>query len=161
MHSNTLRLNSRLMNDLVRQSGHVVVPPEQVKERAGVLAFMGEQKRVGYWQVPRNFRVACAMGSTVIDLREATISAGVTTIEIFALFGSVEIVVPSGVYVELDGDAFAGEFSFDADPTMRPGPDSPTIRITGSVYFGSVEAQARLAGEEPKERKKRLRAARR
>lgn len=148
------------MNDLVRHRGHIVVPPEQLQERSGVLAFMSEQKRVGYWQVPRNFRVACAMGSTVIDLRDATISAGVTTIEVFALFGSVEIIVPSGVYVELDGDAFAGEFSFDPDPTMRPGPESPTIRITGSVYFGSVEAQARLAGEEPKDRKRRLRASR-
>ena len=142
---------------------HSVIPAEAVRERAGLLAVMSGMVRKGPWELPRNFRVATVMGSAEIDLREAVLAEGDSTIEIFCLFGSVEIVVPSGVEVVVDGDAFAGEFSYTPDPSVAVAPagGAPRIVIHGSAYFGAVECEARLAGESDGQAKKRIRLARR
>ena len=143
----------------VRTDRHVVVPADGVRERAGVLAVMSGQERRGPWELPRFLRVACIMGSTELDLREARIADGESVIEVFCLFGSVEVLVPPGIFVDVDGDALAGEFAHAPDPTILPAPGAPRIRIRGSAYFGSVSCAARLAGEGERAARKRLKAA--
>jgi hypothetical protein len=119
---------------------HVVVPPDRVPERQGVLAFFSSNERQGKWTLPRKMRVATFMGSVVLDLREAELSSGVSEIEIFALLGNCEIYVPAGVRVEQLGDGFAGNFELRMDGAPEIPPDAPVIRIRGMVYFSNVEA---------------------
>jgi hypothetical protein len=144
----------------VRPDRHVVVPSTEVRERAGILAVLSSQERRGSWDVPRYLRIACVMGSTELDLREARIAEGESVIEVFCLLGSVELLVPPGVFVEVDGDALGGEFSNATDPTIQPPPGAPRIRVTGSACLGSVECEARLAGEGKRAAAKRIKAAR-
>jgi hypothetical protein len=95
------------------------------------------------------------MGSAIVDLREARIPEGVSTIEVFSLMGSVEILVPPGLRVEVEGDSLAGEFSMDPRGYESPPPYGPTIRVIGSSYLASVTAATRYPGESEKEAKRR------
>jgi len=139
---------------------HRLVPADQARDRGGVLTVMSGQKRTGDWEMPRQFRVACVLGSTELDFREARIPDGESVIEIFAFFASVELIFPPGVTLDVDGGAFMGEFSVHTDPTVLPAPGSPVIRIVGTAYVSSVEAFVRYAGESSRDAKKRVRATR-
>jgi hypothetical protein len=144
------------MNLPVRHGRHMIVPANEARERGGVLAVWSEQKRAGDWSMPRQMRVVSVMGSAVIDLREARIPDGESTIEVFTLFGSVEIIAPPGVRIECDGSGLAGDFSFTPDSSIPPDADAPTIRLVGDAYFASVSGEVRYAGESRKEAKRRL-----
>ena len=149
------------MNLPVRSIRHTVVPAAGVRERAGVLSVFSSQSRQGEWTVPRELRVLTVFGSVELDLREARIADGETTIHIFALFGSVELLLPPGVRVEADTDGLAASFEVVPDTTLALPPEAPTIRVTGSAYFASVEGSVRFSGESEREAKKRIKAANR
>lgn len=139
---------------------HSIIPAAEVRERAGILSVFSSQARQGPWAMPRQLRVACVLGSVELDLREAKIPEGDSVIEIVAVLGSVEVLVPSGVIVEVDGDTFAGDVSFVPDGAVTPPSGAPRIRIRGSAWFSSVECMARLPGEGKRAAMKRLKAAR-
>lgn len=138
-----------------RLERHTVVPAHSVRQRAGTMAVFSGQSRRGPWELPRLMRVAAVFGSVELDLREALIADGDSDIEVFCLFGSVEIVCPPGILVECEGDAFAGEFTHTPDSMFMPGPGAPKVRISGSATFGAVECEVRLAGESASEAKRR------
>ncbi len=117
-----------------------IARPEIVPERAVLMGVMGAAERKGAWVVPRQLKVFAAMGGVDLDLREAQFASGVTEIEIFAIWGGVDIKVPTGVRVESTGVGIMGGFSVsgaDADP----GPDAPVLRINGVAIMGGVEAK--------------------
>jgi hypothetical protein len=128
-----------------------------VKERGGMAAILSHQSRKGVWTVPRHFRVACVLGNAELDLREARLASGVTEIEVFALFASVEILVPPGIRVETEGGGIAGAFSFEPDSTVEVPLDGPVIVLKGDAYFSHVEAIARFAHESHRDARKRRR----
>ena len=137
-------------------SRHSVIPVGHERDRAGILSFFSSQERKGAWELPRQLRVMCVMGSVVLDLREARIPEGESVIEVVAWFGSVEIIVPPDIHVELDGDALVGEFSFSPDGSAPPLPGAPRIRLRGNAIVASVECEARFAGEGKRAASKRL-----
>ena len=140
---------------------HTIIPADAVRPNAGLLAvFSGAVKR-GTWELARHLRVATIFGSAEIDLREAVLAEGDSVIEVFCLFGSVEIVAPSGVQMIVDGDTLAAEFSDTPDPSVAPEPDGPRVIVKGTAWFGSVECESRLPGESSSQAKKRIRKARR
>jgi formylmethanofuran dehydrogenase subunit D len=143
------------MNLPARLERHTIVPAHSVRPRAGVLSVFSGQVRRGPWEMPQHLRLAAVMGSVEVDLREALIPEGDSEIEVFCLFGSVELVLPPGVIIEFDGDAFAGSFEFTPDSMYAPPVGAPRIRVTGSATFGSVECEVRIAGESASEAKRR------
>ncbi len=147
------------MNLPVRTIRHTVVPASDVRERAGVLSVFSSQSRQGEWTVPRELRVAAVLGNVELDLRDARIADGETHIHIFTLLGSVELLFPPGVRVETDIDGLASNLEVAMDTTVPLPPDAPTIRVTGSMYFASVEGAVRYSGESEREARRRLKAA--
>ncbi len=139
---------------------HTTVRPEDLPSNHGVVAFLSHQKRLGSWQLAPETRVVSVVGQAELDLREADLSGGESTIEIFCVLGGVEIIVPPGVRVLNEGDSIAGSFEMKSgDWETLPG--SPTIRITGNAYLGSVEIFQRAYGESARDARRRIRRSRR
>ena len=108
--------------------GRVAADPV-VPARGVALAIMGGFDRSGSWIVPRHLRVVAVMGGGQLDLRTAKLGAGITEIEIFTFWGGVEIFVPTGVRVEVNGAA------------ATESPEAPVLRISGLAVMGGVDVK--------------------
>lgn len=105
-----------------------------------IKAVLASVERGGLLEVPAQLEVRAIFGNVELDLRSARFASEVTEITVRCLFGNVEILLPPGVVVENDGEAFLASFQCRAaDP---PGPDMrgrTTARITGKAILGNVE----------------------
>lgn len=121
-----------------------VVPAAQVEERQTAMSILGSTERRGIWTSARRLKALSVLGSTVLDFREARLPAGVVEVQVNAVLGSVEIIVPPELAVEVQGTGILGSFeSVDRAPA-EPDPARPLLRIRGSAVLGSVEVQTRL-----------------
>jgi Domain of unknown function (DUF1707)/Cell wall-active antibiotics response 4TMS YvqF len=116
--------------------------PDRVPERGFMAAVMGGSLRGGSWLVPRHLKVFTFWGGAGIDLRQARLAPGITEIEVYAIMGGAEIIVPPGVRVETDGVAIMGGFEATAGDADALGADVPTVRISGLCIMGGVDARA-------------------
>ncbi len=107
---------------------------------SNTLAVLGSAQRSGFWRLAEESRVVAVLGSCKIDLRSARISAAVTTLEVVAVLGSIDVFVPAGVEVELEVHALLGsrDMRMGAAP---PAAGAPVIRITGAVLLGSLNVR--------------------
>lgn len=112
------------------------------------LALMSGIVRRGTWTVPARIRAVACMGGIGLDLREATLTAPVTDIYVFALMGGVEIIVPPDVRLETDGFAIMGGFEDQLKEPASRDSDVPLIRVHGLAIMGGVEARVQEPGPE-------------
>lgn len=132
-----------------------VTAAAHVKEQAFVVACMGGATRKGRWTPARkNFAVA-VMGGTQLDFREAVFGPGLTEVQVFAVWGGVEIIVPPGLRVESHGIAIMGGFDHVSDVPPPEDMDVPTLRINGLALMGGVEVSVRHAGESARDARRR------
>ena len=118
---------------------------------ASSTAIMGECKRQGVWSVPEHHTAFALMGSVVIDLRQAQLSAQHTHINASTIMGEIKIIVPADFNVVMDGTPIMGEFGQGKDRTpAEVGPGSPTVRVRGMAMMGSVTVQRQPAPGTPK-----------
>jgi hypothetical protein len=130
-----------LLVDLPAETGTGQARDVASASRAGgrvsnTLAVLGSVQRSGFWRLAAESRVVAVLGSCKIDLRSARISAAVTTLEVAAVLGSIDVIVPPGVEVELEVHAVLG--SRDMRMGTAPPSGAPLIRITGMVLLGSL-----------------------
>jgi predicted membrane protein len=101
------------------------------------IVFWGLEKRIR----SQNFRggkITVLFGGAEIDLREAKISAKGAALDVSAIFGGVEIKVPSqDVRVINQGTGFLGAFEDNCNSSNKK--NAPIFKITGSAVFGGVE----------------------
>jgi hypothetical protein len=116
----------------------VVIAEECVPERRGAVAFMSSTNRDGDWILPRSFRVVSFMGNVELDLTNVRLGAGESHIEVRCLFGNVEITVPPGIRIEVEGQPFIGIFEVTRSAPSTTAPEAPLLRVTGSSHFGAV-----------------------
>ena len=124
-----------------------------------VFAVFGGVDRRGAWTVPRHFRVIALMGGANLDLREARFPRGVVDLEVKAFFGGVQILVPPGLAVEVNGSAIMGGFQNVNRSPPTPDPDAPLLRVRGLAIMGGVDISMRLPGESDRDAVRRLRKA--
>ena len=106
------------------------------------VAIMGETKRQGVWSIPEHHSAFALMGSVVIDLRQAQLSARETHINASSIMGEVKIIVPAHMPVVVDGTPIMGDYTQGKDKVpAEVGPDSPTVRVRGMALMGSVNVQ--------------------
>jgi hypothetical protein len=110
------------------------------------VSIMSAVERKGFWRVDEETLAVSVMGSVKLDLRGAAISAPVTTINAYVIMGSVDVIVPFGVEVELEGIAIMGskEAKLKGPP---PAPGAPVVRVNAFNLMGSVTVRdsARLS----------------
>jgi hypothetical protein len=137
--------------------GPAVLPAEQVRTEQTMLAIMGGVDRRGSWSLPRRLRLVTIMGGAMLDLREARFPPGPVDIEIFAVMGGTQIIVPPGLAVETHGSAIMGGFQEVNRTPVHPDADAPLLRVHGFVMMGGVDITMRLPGESDREAHRRQR----
>lgn len=116
-----------------------------------LLSLMSSTRRVGRWAVPPRLDVVAVMSDTKIDMRQATLSAGVTTVELRSLMASVRIVVPPHVRVVNEIHAVMASVVVRVDDglardeaAMR---GAPIVRLTGYALMADVKIVVRGMGQ--------------
>ena len=125
----------------------MLAPSSLVPPRGVVMAVLGGAARKGDWLLPRNLKVFVMLGGAEIDLRDAKFAPGVTEIDVTAIMGGVEIIVPRGVRVEILGAAVMGGFEASAGDTSALEPGQPVLRVQGLAMMGGVDVKMKGAGK--------------
>ncbi|MEU9884219.1 DUF1707 domain-containing protein [Sphaerisporangium sp. NPDC051011] len=112
--------------------------PRSGRARRWYAAIMSETKRKGKWRVEDEIGAAAVMGEVTIDLREAEVRTNRIDIVATAVMGSVKIIVPDGVDVELEGVAIMGEKKVHVIEAP-PGQNVPVVRVRAYVVMGEVK----------------------
>jgi hypothetical protein len=112
-------------------------------------------ERTGRWVVPRRLITRAVFGNIVLDLRDASIGAGTTTIELMTTFGNLELIVPPWLAIDVDVDSIGGSVEECHRVTRDPDPAEPLVYVTGAVRFGNLTISTRLPGETRSEAYKR------
>jgi Domain of unknown function (DUF1707)/Cell wall-active antibiotics response 4TMS YvqF len=126
-----------------------------VAERQFIVGIMGGAEKKGVWTPARETIVIAFMGGADLDFREARLPPGVTTVNVFAVMGGAEIVVPPGVHVDMSGFAIMGGFGQNGYAPPPTDPNAPILRIGGFALMGGVDISIRYPGERPGEARKR------
>jgi hypothetical protein len=91
--------------------------------------------------------VKAIFGGAQVDLRDAIFPGSVVEMEVKAVFGGVQIIVPPNLAVECHGVAILGGFESLNRTPANSDPSSPLLRVRGRVVFGGVQIETRLPGE--------------
>jgi hypothetical protein len=92
-------------------------------------AIFGGIDRRGTWTVPRRMKIVAMFGGANLDLREARFPPGVVELDVTAVMGGIEIVVPPGLAVQMHGSAIMGGFADVDRAPANPDPDAPLLRV--------------------------------
>ncbi len=126
--------------------GEPSVPAPVTPERERVDALLSGVERRVTGAVPRELRVRSRLGYVELDLTGATFEPGVTTIEVRALLGYVQMRFPAAVRVECHGRAVAGFFSLKGTGAPDSDASAPVVRVVGRVAFGFAECHVAAGG---------------
>lgn len=132
-------------------------PADQPRET--LYAIFGGIDRRGTWTVPRRMKIVAMMGGALLDLREARFPAGVIDLEVTAVMGGIQIVVPPGLAVQMHGSAIFGGFQDVNRAPAHPDPEAPLLRVHGLTMMGGVSIEMRLPGESEGSARRRARHA--
>lgn len=153
-------------------------PSGEDAARQHVIAIMSGNTRAGAWQPRRKIFAYAFWGGAELDFREAALLPGVTEVVAIGIMGGVDIVVPPGVGVEVNGFAFMGGLDHvrqapkplpgldlvvgtggnERRPHREPPPDAPRIRVTGFAFMGGVSVDVRHPGESSADARRRRRS---
>ena len=148
------------VNDLPakRSSGAMA---ERYEHAETVYSVLGSTARRGPWKPPETMRTVSVLGSIVLDYRKADLLLGVTEVDCAVFLGTVEIIVPSDIDVELTGSVFLGSVETKGDEGLHnwlrrarerlvgderePDEDyeRPLLSVDCSGVMGSVEVKLR------------------
>jgi len=138
----TLGELAALTTDLVAPSGQ----PIRLDGRRAVAAVLGHDSRDGRWVVPDTLPVVAILGEAELDLRQAILQGSRTIIYATIVFGSLHLMVPEGVSVEISGSAV---FTRRISRSVRqPGPRRPGAGPAGSAVpeVGPAVIEVRMVG---------------
>jgi hypothetical protein len=113
------------------------------------VAYKNAIRRGGRWRVPERFNVVIYKGQGWLDLRAAELTAPVTTVTAYAYKSRVDILVPPGVRVEMDGFGVSKGWSAEEDAEIRLPQDAPTVHVRGTAYKGTIETRTKPQERRP------------
>jgi hypothetical protein len=107
------------------------------------VALKSSMRRSGRWRVPERFTSVVYKGGGWLDLRAAELTAHVTTVVAVAYKSRIDILVPPGVRVEMEGFGVTNGWSADEDWESQLPVDAPVLHIRGIAYKGTIETSTR------------------
>lgn len=91
----------------------------------------------------RGGSLTALFGGVDLDLRGARLDPEGAEIDVVAIFGGVDVVVPPGWRVQMDGPAIFGGNANDSGRIKTPADDAPVLRVHALSVFGGVEVEDR------------------
>jgi Domain of unknown function (DUF1707)/Cell wall-active antibiotics response 4TMS YvqF len=142
----TLGELAALTTDLAAASAQ----PIRLDTRRPVAGIFGRERRDGRWVVPDRLAVTAVFGEVVLDLREAMLQSQRSTILATVMGGTLQLIVPEGIAVEVTGTAVlsrknrttsaGGLPRKNAVPVGAPAPPGmPVIEVRALALGGRVK----------------------
>jgi class 3 adenylate cyclase len=118
-----------------------VAAPAKKKRRWHVAVMSGHSTK-GRWRISGKTNAVAVMGGCDMDLRRAEIEGPEVEITAVAFWGGIDIIVPEGFDVELQGFSFMGgrELRLRDVPIV---PGSPRIVVRGFAVMGGIDVKSR------------------
>ncbi len=101
------------------------------------MGIFGNDARTGRWVVPEHFAATAIFGEVDLDMTEALLQRSHVILHVTAICGSVHVLVPEGVNVEMSGTSIVGS-KVNHVRALHPG---PVVDIRAFTVFGLVTAQ--------------------
>jgi hypothetical protein len=141
-------LSARTRSDLAAvladlPTARELAPPGPGPATHQLIAIMGSETKTGRWRVGHTIDLLAVMGETKVDLRQAYIDGPVVTINAVSIMGNVEVWVPEGVEVEMDGFSIMGSRDVKLAKAVAAGPDAPVVRVHGFALMGSITVKTK------------------
>lgn len=111
--------------------------------RSAIAVFSGH-RQTGAWRPSPSIAAVAVMGSVDLDLRKAEFDTAVIEINATAIMGSIEIIVPDGMEVELTGFNLMGSKEARIAEAPRV-PELPLLRVNTFALMGSVLVRTKKA----------------
>lgn len=154
---------ARTLGELAVLTTDLVAPtaqPIRLDGRRAVAGIFGRDSREGRWVVPNSLPVMAVFGEVELDLRDALLQGERTTVYATVICGTLHVIVPDGVAVEVTGNALltrkvnrtyrqAGPRLGSIAPSASAGQsviDLRTVAICGTIKVTSPKRQRRLGG---------------
>jgi hypothetical protein len=103
-----------------------------------ISAVLSGVERTGSWQLAPTTEISSIVGGCKLDLRYATISSGITTLDARIFCGNLELIVPEGVEVEIEATMILSSRTIRLTSSPVHSMLKPVICITGTVFCGSI-----------------------
>ena len=126
---------------LIARVQRIVGENDEILNARGIVAVMSGAIRKGQWEPAGRFRVLAVMGGVELDFRDADMLDGTTEINVLAIMGGCNIIVPPDVAVDVNGLGFMGGFTHLRHRPVEE--DAPVIRIKGLAVMGGVEVKVK------------------
>jgi Domain of unknown function (DUF1707)/Cell wall-active antibiotics response 4TMS YvqF len=136
---------ARTLGELAPLTADLALPsaqPIRLDSRRPVAGVFGRERRDGRWVVPERLMVTAVFGEVVLDLREAMLQSHRITLVATLFGGTVQLIVPDGIAVEMAGTAVLSRRSGETGPGQAspPGaPVMPVIEVRAMSFGGRVK----------------------
>ncbi len=124
------------------------------RENQTFFSILGSSNRTGRWQPARNISCFTLLGSIRLDFREAEFPDGGVRINSGCILGSLEILIPPGLNIDLSGFPLLGHFDNKAGMGDTR---APTITIRGVAVLGGVDIRQKESRKKRRRNKRRNR----
>jgi hypothetical protein len=132
--------------------------PRSPLSAPGAVAIFGSAVRRGEWEPPDFLPALALFGTVTLDFRGAILEPGVTEVAATAVFGTVEVIVPPDLEVEVDsGVSLFGtiqethasarvgarlrRFLLGPGEPLPDDDDAPILYVRARVLFGAVHVR--------------------
>jgi hypothetical protein len=116
-------------------------PPEPKLGTRTMMMLIGGISRRGRWRVPGRLRLIGLIGGLELDLTEAVIENDEPVIEAWQVIGGMEIKVPEGIEVEVEGLIVLGGTENESPGRHVAG--GPRVRVRHFALIGGTEVSVR------------------
>jgi len=144
---------ARTLGELAVLTSDLVSPasqPIRLDGKRAVAGVFGKDSRNGRWVVPTSFPVLAMFGEVELDLREALLQSGRIIVYATVIAGTLHLIVPEGVAVEINGTAVLtrrinrttrqlGSHRYEAG---QPGPALPVIEVRTMAVGGTIRVSS-------------------
>ena len=116
--------------------------PIRLDTRKPVAGIFGRERRDGRWVVPERLAVSAIFGEVVLDMREALLQSQRVTLLATVMCGTLQLIVPDGVAVELTGPAVLTRKSGQPGVKAVGAPaaaGTPVIEVRALTFCGRVK----------------------